>query len=58
MRRLIYLIAAAMLLGAQLLPVRRAEANQCWWICCPDDGGCVRCCEDGPACPEPTCPLG
>jgi hypothetical protein len=56
-KKLVYLIlAAAMVLTAQLFPVAKAEANQCWWICCPDFSGCTRCCEEGP-CPEPTCPL-
>jgi len=58
MRKLVYVVlAAALILGIQLLPARRAEANSCWWLCCIDDGGCTRCCEDGP-CPEPSCPVG
>ncbi len=57
MRKLIYLIAAAALtLAVQLVPAR-TEAAECWWICCPDFSACVRCCVDGPSCPDPTCPI-
>jgi hypothetical protein len=57
-RKLVFLIlATAMALGTQLIPTTKAEANECWWICCLDDGGCSRCCTEGP-CTEPTCPTG
>ena len=62
MRKLVYVILATVLvLGLQLLPARRAEANNndCSWLCCLDDSPnpCVLCCPDGP-CPQPTCLVG